>query len=222
MLKEWKERIIQFKEKYLNIEAIKNNKKVLIAGGCALALIIVFVGFFALNHHNNKALEELKALSEEQENEEEVQAEDDQTLIVDIGGEVKNPMLAQLPSGSRIGDAITAAGGTTEKADLSNINRAQLLEDGQKIYIPSTDGSSSQTVSNSSTSSDTKASNQKVNINTANDEQLRTLSGVGPATAEKIINYRTKEGAFKTIDDLKNVDGIGDKTFEKLKDKICV
>lgn len=222
MLKEWKERIIQFKEKYLNIEAIKNNKKVVIAGGCALALIIVFVGFFALNHHNNKALEELKALSEEQENDEKVQAEDDQTLIVDIGGEVKNPMLAQLPSGSRIGDAITAAGGTTEKADLSNINRAQLLEDGQKIYIPSTDGSSSQSSISGSASASTQVSNQKVNINTANDEQLRTLSGVGPATAEKIINYRTKEGAFKTIDDLKNVDGIGDKTFEKLKDKICV
>ncbi len=131
-------------------------------------------------------------------------------------------MIAQLPTGSRIDDAITAAGGTTEKADLSNINRAQVLEDGQKIYIPSTDDSNSQASINGSSSSTASSSNQKVNINTATDEQLRTLSGVGPATAEKIINFRTKEGAFKSIEDLKNVDGIGDKTFEKLKDKICV
>ncbi len=222
MLKEWKEKIIQFKEKYLNIETIKENKKIVIAGGCILALIIVFAGFFALNHKNNKTLEELKALSDQEENSEEIEAEDNQTLIVDIGGEVKNPMIAQLPTGSRIDDAITAAGGTTEKADLSNINRAQVLEDGQKIYIPSTDDSNSQASINGSSSSTASSSNQKVNINTATDEQLRTLSGVGPATAEKIINFRTKEGAFKSIEDLKNVDGIGDKTFEKLKDKICV
>ncbi len=222
MLKEWKEKIIQLKEKYLNIETIKENKKIVIAGGCILALIIVFAGFFALNHKNNKTLEELKALSDQEENSEEIEAEDNQTLIVDIGGEVKNPMIAQLPTGSRIGDAITAAGGTTEKADLSNINRAQVLEDGQKIYIPSTDDSDSQASINGSSSSTASSSNQKVNINTATDEQLRTLSGVGPATAEKIINFRTKEGAFKSIEDLKNVDGIGDKTFEKLKDKICV
>ncbi len=222
MLKEWKEKIIQLKEKYLNIETIKENKKIVIAGGCILALIIVFAGFFALNYKNNKALEELKALSDQEENSEEIEAEDNQTLIVDIGGEVKNPMIAQLPTGSRIGDAITAAGGTTEKADLSNINRAQVLEDGQKIYIPSTDDSNSQASINGSSSSTASSSNQKVNINTATDEQLRTLSGVGPATAEKIINFRTKEGAFKSIEDLKNVDGIGDKTFEKLKDKICV
>ncbi len=222
MLKEWKEKIIQLKEKYLNIETIKENKKIVIAGGCILALIIVFAGFFALNHKNNKALEELKVLSDQEENSEEIEAEDNQTLIVDIGGEVKNPMIAQLPAGSRIDDAITAAGGTTEKADLSNINRAQVLEDGQKIYIPSTDDSNSQASINGSSSSTASSSNQKVNINTATDEQLRTLSGVGPATAEKIINFRTKEGAFKSIEDLKNVDGIGDKTFGKLKDKICV
>ncbi len=222
MLKEWKEKIIQLKEKYLNIETLKENKKIVIAGGCILALIIVFAGFFALNYKNNKALEELKALSDQEENSEEIEAEDNQTLIVDIGGEVKNPMIAQLPTGSRIDDAITAAGGTTEKADLSNINRAQVLEDGQKIYIPSTDDSDSQASINGSSSSTASSSNQKVNINTATDEQLRTLSGVGPATAEKIINFRTKEGAFKSIEDLKNVDGIGDKTFEKLKDKICV
>ena len=117
---------------------------------------------------------------------------------------------------------------------MTNINRAEFLVDGQKIYIPSyaldedgniIEGSADgESVSGSGTSSATGAIDPsgKVNINTADSTQLQTLNGVGPATAQKIIDYRDSSGRFTTIEDLKNVSGIGDKTFEKLKDYICV
>ncbi|MGX8773663.1 MAG: helix-hairpin-helix domain-containing protein [Bacillota bacterium] len=146
------------------------------------------------------------------------------TIFVDIGGAVKTPMLAELPDGSRVDDAIEAAGGLKQEADMTTINRAEFLVDGQKIYIPSLaldeDGNvieDSQAVSGYP--SDPMG---KVNINTADSSQLQTLSGVGPATAEKIIDYRQTNGSFSSIEDIKNVSGIGDKTFEKLRDHITI
>ena len=158
----------------------------------------------------------------------------DGTIFVDIGGAVKTPMLAELPDGSRVDDAIEAAGGLRKEADMTNVNRAEFLVDGQKVFIPSyaldEDGNiiesnaAGESVSSDGTSSGAGAvaSSGKVNINTADSTQLQTLNGVGPATAQKIIDYRDSSGRFTAIEDLKNVSGIGDKTFEKLKDYICV
>lgn len=158
----------------------------------------------------------------------------DGTIFVDIGGAVKTPMLAELPDGSRVDDAIEAAGGLRKEADMTNVNRAEFLVDGQKVFIPSyaldEDGNviessaAGDSASGSGTSSGAGAVDfsGKVNINTADSTQLQTLNGVGPATAQKIIDYRDSSGRFTTIEDLKNVSGIGDKTFEKLKDNICV
>ena len=149
----------------------------------------------------------------------------DGTIFVDIGGAVKNPMLVELPDGSRVDDAIQAAGGLKQEADMSSINRAEFLLDGQKVYIPSLpmdeDGNVIETASGGGTSSEVSASG-KVNINSADSEQLQTLNGVGPATAQKIIDYRQSNGSFTSIEDIKNVSGIGDKTFEKLKDDITI
>lgn len=185
-------------------------------------IAILIVGLFAVfvvtsDKGGNPIPEEVNAKSEA------VAA----TIFVDIGGEVTNPMLAELPEGSRVENAIQAAGGITEDADLTNINRAEFLEDGEKIYIPAKiDGDSSSADINSEDSAAASTSNAasagKVNINTADSAGLQILNGVGPATAQKIIDYRTSSGRFKTIEDLKNVSGIGDKTFEKLKDYICV
>lgn len=147
------------------------------------------------------------------------------SIYVDIGGEVINPMLAELPEGSRVEDAIQAAGGLTESADLSGINRAEFLEDGEKVFIPAKIQGDTAATASQDTAAATPtnaASNGKVNINTADITGLQTLNGVGPATAQKIVDYRETSGRFKTIDDLKNVSGIGDKTFEKLKDYICI
>ncbi len=161
------------------------------------------------------------------------------TVFVDIGGAVVEPRLAELPSGSRVEDAINAAGGLTEDADMTLINRAELLTDGEKIYIPTheetaagigTDGNAAGQSSAPTGGSDGgKAGNsgngsisgeQKININTADSTQLQTLSGIGPVTAQKIIDYRENHGRFESIEDIKNVSGIGEKTFEKLKNSI--
>lgn len=154
------------------------------------------------------------------------------SLYVDIGGAVKSPKLAELPSGSRVEDAIQEAGGLTQKADISTINRAELLTDGQKIYIPEmgeitegvsgAGGSLSGASSASASSGGSGTVSGKVNINTADITQLQTLTGVGPVTAQKILDYRTQNGRFTAIEDLKNVSGIGDKTFEKMKDQVTV
>ena len=147
-------------------------------------------------------------------------------IFVDIGGAVKNPMLAELPEGSRVDDAIQAAGGLRQEADMTNVNRAEFLVDGQKVFIPSyaldADGNiieGDTTAASSGIGADVSG---KVNINTADSSQLQTLSGVGPATAQKIIDYRQSNGSFSNIEDIKNVSGIGDKTFEKLKDHITI
>ena len=140
------------------------------------------------------------------------------TIFVDIGGAVNNPMLAELPEGSRVEDAIVAAGGIRNDADLTNINRADFLEDGEKIYIPILpviEGDTIEGGDNAAASASVgTAGTGKVNINTADSTALQTLNGVGPATAEKIIDYRNSNGRFKKTEDLKNVSGIGDKTYE--------
>lgn len=158
----------------------------------------------------------------------------DGTIYVDISGAVKSPMLAELPDGSRVDDAIKAAGGLKKEADMTNINRAEFLVDGQKVFIPSYALDEDGNIIEGSASGDGTAGitggpdsaagmqNSKININTADSAQLQTLNGVGPATAQKIIDYRDSSGRFTSIEDIKNVSGIGDKTFEKLKDYICV
>ena len=151
-------------------------------------------------------------------------------IYVDIGGAVESPMLAKLPAGSRVEDAVEMAGGLSADADISTINRAEMLVDGQKIYIPkkgeavSVDISSGATTGSTNAAADSSgpAASSKVNINTADLTMLQTITGVGPATAQKIIDYRTQNGRFNAVEDLKNVSGIGDKTFEKMKDQVLV
>ncbi len=150
-------------------------------------------------------------------------------IYVDIGGEVNQPSVVELADGSRVTDAIAAAGGLTEKADLTDINRAAFVSDGEKIYIPSQESDPADGVvsadsggGGNGSGSSGRSSDGKININTADSTQLQELNGVGPATAEKIIDYRKQNGRFQSIEDIKNVSGIGDKTYEKLKDHIRV
>lgn len=165
-------------------------------------------------------------------------SEDTNVVICDVSGAVNSPQVVELKKGDRIEDAIQAAGGLTAKADISNINRAAVVNDGDKILIPekgaAVDASQQEQSSapeqpqasqagqpDQSTGTKTPASG-KININSADSDQLQTITGVGPVTAQKIIDYRTQNGAFRRIEDLTNVSGIGEKTFEKMKDQICV
>lgn len=145
------------------------------------------------------------------------------SIYVDVGGAVLEPQVVMLKEGARVFQAIEAAGGQRDDADLRNINLAAVCEDGQKIYVPSA-GEEEEAAAGTGTSVTESAghSGGMVNINTAGSEELQTLSGVGPGIAQRIIDYRNSEGSFRSIEDLKNVSGIGDKTFEKLRDYICV
>lgn len=115
----------------------------------------------------------------------------------------------------------------TENADTNKINLAYVVQDGQKINIPNvnnveTEGYISQEIGENIIIEDIKTSTNLVNINTATQSELETLTGIGPSTALKIINYREENGKFKTIEDLKNVPGIGEAKFEAIKNEICV
>lgn len=204
---------------YLNKEFLLTNKDKIIKA--AAIVILVVVAFFVFVLGAGTDTEESQLTVETSGETEAVQEEQpSETLIlVDVGGAVKTPQVVQLKEDSRVADAIAAAGGLTEKADTTQINQAAFVTDGEKIYIPEVgEESSAVTGINSGTS----AASGKIDLNTATSDQLQTLNGVGPATAEKILQYRSDNGYFKSIEELKNVDGIGDKTYEKLKDYIKV
>lgn len=205
------------------IEFLKQRKIVIIIG----ILVIILVGWKIYDSSNFETEEENQVFDSSTQ---ESKTEDEEELvIVHVTGEVKKPGVVRVKEGSRVEDIVKAAGGLTENADISNINLAYVVEDGTKIRIPSTDdekqeeyitqsigeGIIMQEESNNSRSS-------IVNINTANETELEELPGIGASIAEKIIEYRNKNGKFKSIEDIKNVTGIGDSKFEKIKESIRV
>ena len=158
-----------------------------------------------------------------------------ETIVIHITGEVKKEGVIYLEKGARIVDAIKEAGGETKNADLSQVNLAYELQDGQKIYIPNKNEKISQYIigingetidsngtntGNESTSSSKEGA--KVNINTATQNELDGLPGIGPALAQRIIDFREENGNFKSIEDIQNVKGIGNSKFDEIKDKIVV
>lgn len=175
----------------------------------------------------------------------EVNSEADEKIYVYITGEVNIPGVVILNKGSRIVDAINAAGGTTVKANISKVNLVYVLEDGMKVNIPNSndlknnsdfeyitmssgDGASDIISKNDAVSGETGAGSTSgrdygiVNINTATQTELETLPGIGPSLALKIINYRKDNGKFSSIDEIKNVSGIGESKFENMKGYITV
>jgi competence protein ComEA len=135
-----------------------------------------------------------------------------------VSGAVNTPGVYTLSPHSLVDDALKAAGGASAEADLDRINLALEVHDQQQIHVPR-QGDSSQAVAANVTAAQEP---DHVNINTATLAELDKLPKIGPSTAQHIIDYRTKNGPFKKIEDLKNVSGIGDVTFEALKDLITV
>lgn len=148
-------------------------------------------------------------------------------VYVDVDGAVARPGVYRLKDGARVSQAIDAAGGLTSEADVTGLNRAAKVTDGQKIYVP-TVGEQQATLAaggaegGAAAASGTGASSGLVNINTASAAELQTLSGIGPSMAQSIIDERTQNGAFASVDDLMRVSGIGEKKLAKIKDCICV
>ncbi len=214
----------------------KDNKVII---GIISIIVIIFlcVYFYTRSNIENEynEIEEYEIL--QNVTNEEIEEED--KIIVHVTGAVQNQGIVKMNEGSRIADAIEASGGFTDMADISRINLAYQLEDGQKIYIPNINDDNlngeekilekeyvteeaGDDVIVEEYESNIKSKQTKININTAEKEELEEIPGVGESTAEKIIEYRKTNGKFNNIEDIKNVSGIGDSKFENMKEKICV
>lgn len=200
----------------------------------AVILVITIIGYYVYGRENTKEdiIEDEEILVKKDENLEEVTEE---KIIVHITGAVHNEGIVTLKENSRISDAIDAAGGLTEDADMSKINLAYVLEDGVKIKIPSVNDKNEVREDNNvtngaeivdsvleDTSNSANSKSKMININKASQTELETLPGIGPSIALKIINFRNENGKFSSIEDLKKVSGIGENKYENIKNLICV
>ena len=217
------------------------NKKII---GLAIITIIIFiVSIFLYKQKSSNAFKEeyMTEIFEEESNDNMEYTEtleedttiinedsiDRNKIIVEIKGEVAKPDVYQLEEGSSSKNLSDTAGGGTEEADLSRINRAEELLNHELIIIGNiNDETESSVVQNNSTYSSNGNNSDKgstlININTADLEQLKGITGIGNIKAQSIIDYREANGGFKSLEELKNVDGIGDKTFEKIKEQITL
>ncbi|HFI0265208.1 TPA: helix-hairpin-helix domain-containing protein [Streptococcus suis] len=151
-------------------------------------------------------------------------SEEPSQLVVDVKGAVAKPGLYTLEAGARVNDAVEAAGGLTSQADPKSINLAQKLSDEAVVYVASKDENISVVASATASSamSPEGKNTSLVNLNTATEADLQTISGIGAKRAADIIAYREVNGGFKSVDDLNNVSGIGDKTMESIRPYVTV
>ena len=229
------EKVLEFGRKY---------KYLILSGLVILMMIIAGVMVYLFGDKKEEVVED--AIKEEvavvEPKVDILEEEKEESITIDIKGEVKTPGVYELPLNSRVIDAINISGGLTNKADTSDINLSKILKDENVIVI--SNKYSNQTtkytkketsvVNNASTSKDnvvsssnssdtnTNKTNDKVSINTATKEQLMNLNGIGESKANDIIAYRNQNGLFKSIEDIKKVSGIGDKLFDKIKDHITI
>ncbi len=200
-------------EKYKAI--IMSNYKVVIIA----LLIVISIIIYIVIINPNQDYEVISSMENNiQESTEEVQKVDKRFIKVHLDGEVVNPGVYEVEENSRLQDAIKLAGGVTQNASLKNINLAVFVKDEEKYYIPSIEDEENNEFSYTQNGN----KNGKININTANIEELKKINGIGEGLASRILEYRKDRGRFNTIEDLKNVSGIGDKKFESLKDEITV
>ena len=202
----------EWKEKW---ESWSLSAKAAVIGG----ILLILVGVGGLFSKKEESVEgttvvETTMLVEKTE----VSTTQETVIFVDIKGAVKNPGVYQMKVGDRVKDALEAAGGLTEEADSQKVNLAKRLEDQMVIVVPKV-GEEAEEIPAGVTSKE-EAKEGKVNINTATVEELKTLKGVGEKKAEAIIEYRKKNGSFKTKEDLMKVRGIGKKLFESFEERI--
>lgn len=215
----------------------KFNKKIIV-----LSIIIIFViGIYYLFIKDRDYLESDSSMNILNTNEEDEDienkisiTEEKRKIVIYVAGAVKNEGIYELEENSRIADCIEKAGGLTDDANIKDINLAYVLEDGMKVYIPKNSDvnevkdetslyvSKENGNTNIVTSKNTSVKSSKININTATQTELETLPGIGPSTAEKIINYRKENGKFGSIEDIKKVSGIGESKYSKIKDYIII
>lgn len=190
-------------------------EKILIGILLILILTTISVTLYAFINKKPEVAFEIEELSATPE----VMPAETEKIVIYVVGAVKKPGVYTLDEGKRVKDAIEIAGGALPEADLYPLNLAQKLQDEDKLYI-SLIGETPPTFENAIGLA--SVDDAKINISKADSAELELLPGIGPATAQKIIDYRVKNGPFKNIEEIKNVSGIGDKKFEQIKDKIKV
>lgn len=216
------------------MKSFKKNKNMYILG-CIIVIVILIIIclFIEKNDYKDDTTTISNIIVEEESNIAENKTNQEKTIFIHIAGEVVLPGIIEVDEGSRVKDVVEKAGGFTETADLSKVNLAYQVEDGQKINIPSIEDKDK-----GLNESDTRSiiqnddggvvisneikNSEKININTATQSELESLTGIGPSMASKIVIYRQKNGKFKKIEDIKNVSGIGDSKYEAIKNEICV
>ena len=205
------------------LEGILGDRKTLVR--IISIVLILLVAVILRIHDESKA--DITIETEDAANEVEYSEEDKredavplQVVFVDIGGAVENPGVYEVAKDTRLFEVIEMAGGLTEDADADRVNRASFVEDGQKIIIPEKGSDIAGDLASASAAPGDSGIGL-ININTATADELKTLSGIGDVTAEKIIEYRSSK-SFKSKEDIMSVDGIGSKTYEKIKDRITV
>ncbi|WFD11542.1 helix-hairpin-helix domain-containing protein [Tepidibacter hydrothermalis] len=215
-------------------------------------LLIVIISMFATNKINFGKTEyvvspkEDKYIdNEESDSREEISLEgedidvenENSEIVVFISGEVSTCGVVKMGSNSRLVDAVEKLGGLTQNADMNRVNLAIKVEDGAHYIIPSVYNDESQVIDNEVNSNDSEeclkqdsynnsnsrqSTSSKIDINKASSSELKSLTGIGDVTASKIIEYRSQNGKFKTIDEIRMVKGIGEKKFESIKNDIKV
>lgn len=143
-------------------------------------------------------------------------------IYVFVCGQVASPGVYELPEGSRICQAIDAAGGMLDTASTDWVNQAETAEDGQKIYVPSTEEAETMPEGQTQETSSAEGTDGKVYLNAASREELMTLTGIGEKKADAIIRYRESNGGFQSVDELMQVEGIKEGTYNKIKDSIVI
>lgn len=213
-----------------------------------VAIIVVLIGCYYVYSKDNDFISTEENIINDETDVKEKQEYSDTMIIIHVSGAVNQEGIVELNPNSRIADAIDKAGGLREDAYIDKINLAYVLEDGMKIYIPNVnEKTQNQDLTNTSDNEDnyvtkesgvqtanadgtTKAnsnnqnqsSNKKMNINKATESELESLPGIGPSTAQKIISYRNEKGKFNSIEDIKNVSGIGDSKYNNIKGLISI
>ena len=208
------------------MEWLKNKKYIYIfIGGCIIIICIIVCVILESNdkQNDNFSIEDNALVIEDN-----TQVEDKEIneIIIHIAGEVNNPGIIKIKEGSRIIDVVEKAGGFTNDANIDKVNLAYVVKDEQKIVIPNiNDKDDEQSIvdeNNDFIVSDNGNNGSLVNINTATQSELESLTGIGPSMASKIIDYREQNGKFKSKEDIKNVPGIGNSKYEAIKEEICV
>jgi len=201
-----------------------------------IAIIIIVSGFSISNYINKQKVyvlspdqkkDTIELDNDISKNDSNIYEVTTEKIVVHIEGDIVSPGVYEIEKGARVFDVIEAAGGLLKTADRRKINLAKKIVDEEYIYIPNEnkdndEGIGFQNVSNLSTMTSNNESVSLININKANITELKVLSGVGDVLANRIIEYRSEKGDFKSVEDLKNVSGIGDKKFSEIKDKVTV